>query len=137
MGSVAPTPDAIITKVIDLAMKVHSELGMGFKEAIYANALAFEFAEAGMAFEREKRIPVFYRDHIMGDFVADLVMENVVVVELKAVEVLNSAHSVQIVNYLCGTRLDYGLLLNFGAKSLQFKTKVRDYPSKNNPVNLV
>jgi GxxExxY protein len=110
-------------------MKVHRELGMGFVEAIYANALAFELAEAGISFEREKRIPVFYRDHIMGDFIADLVVQEIVVVELKAVESLMTAHSVQLVNYLCGMRLDVGLLLNFGTKSLQFKTKTREYNS--------
>ncbi len=63
----------------------------------------------------------------MGDFVADLVVQEIVIVELKAVEVLNTAHSVQIVNYLSATKIDYGLLLNFGAKSLQFKTKTREY----------
>jgi len=117
----------LIKTIIGLAMKVHRELGMGFLEAIYANALAFELAEAGIAFEREKRIPVYYRGHIMGDFIADLVVQGIIVVELKSVEGLLTAHSVQLVNYLSATRLDLGLLLNFGAKSLQFKTKTREY----------
>jgi GxxExxY protein len=63
----------------------------------------------------------------MGDFIADLVVREIIVVELKAVESLMTAHSVQLVNYLSATRLDVGLLLNFGAKSLQFKTKTREY----------
>ena len=91
----------------------------------------------------KSEIPVFYRDHIMGDFIADLVIQGVVVVELKAVECLMTAHSVQLVNYLSGMRLEIGLLLNIGAKSLQFKTKTREYsPNKipliwNNSVNSV
>jgi GxxExxY protein len=127
MGLAERNTDALIKTIIGLAMKVHRELGMGFLEAIYANALAFELAEAGIPFDREKRIPVFYRGHIMGDFIADLVVEEIIVVELKAVEGLLTAHSVQLVNYLSATRLDVGLLLNFGSKSLQFKTKTREY----------
>jgi len=127
MDLVERNPDALIKTIIGLAMKVHRELGMGFLEAIYANALAFELAEASIAFEREKRIPVYYRGHIMGDFIADLVVNEILVVELKSVEGLLTAHSVQLVNYLSATRLDVGLLLNFGAKSLQFKTKTREY----------
>ncbi len=68
----------------------------------------------------------FYRNHIMGDFIADLVVQEIVV-ELKAVESLVTAHSVQVVNYLSAMRLEFRLLLNFGAKSLQFKTKTREY----------
>ncbi len=127
MGLAEQNSDLLIKTIIGLAMKVHRELGMGFLEAIYANALAFELAEAGIAFEREKRIPVYYRGHIMGDFIADLVIREIIVVELKSVESLVTAHSVQLVNYLSATRLDVGLLLNFGAKSLQFKTKTREY----------
>jgi len=127
MGTAGPNSEMLIKTIIGLAMKVHRELGMGFLEAIYANALAFELAEAGIAFEREKRIPVYYRGHIMGDFIADLVVQGIIVVELKSVEGLLTAHSVQLVNYLSATRLDLGLLLNFGAKSLQFKTKTREY----------
>ena len=127
MEQVLQKQDEIIKVVIGLAMKVHRELGMGFLEAIYANALAFELAEASIPFEREKRIPVYYREHIMGDYIADLIIDGKIVVELKAVEGLLNAHSVQLVNYLSATRLDSGLLLNFGAKSLQFKTKTREY----------
>jgi len=135
MGLSERNPDALIKTIIGLAMKVHRELGMGFLEAIYANALAFELAEAGIVFEREKRIPVYYREHIMGDFIADLVIQEVIVVELKSVEGLMTAHSVQLVNYLSATRLDVGLLLNFGTKSLQFKTKTREYAP--NPIPLI
>ena len=127
-------PDELIKQVIGLAMKIHRELGMGFLEAIYANALAFELAEARFRFEREKRISVFYRGHIMGDYLADLIIDGKIIVELKAVEGLLNAHSVQLVNYLSATRLDFGLLLNFGVKSLQFKTKTREYSPDSIPL---
>jgi GxxExxY protein len=119
--------DQLIKKVIGLAMKIHRELGMGFLESVYANALSFELSKAGLTFEREKRIPVYYEDHIVGDFIADLIVEGIFILELKAVEALTTAHSVQLVNYLSATRLDTGLLVNFGARSLQFKTKTREY----------
>jgi GxxExxY protein len=119
--------DLLIKKVVGLPMKVHRELGMGFLESVYANALSLELGKTGVAFEREKRIPVFYEEKIVGDFIADLVVEGILIVELKAVEGLMTAHSVQLVNYLSATRIDTGLLLNFGAKSLQFKTKTREY----------
>ena len=132
MASTQLKSDELIKLVVGLAMKVHRELGVGFSEAIYANALAFELAEARIPFEREKRIAAYYRGHIMGDFVADLVIQNSLIVELKAVETLATAHSVQLVNYLSATRIDLGLLLNFGTKSLQFKTKTREYtPGQN------
>ncbi len=127
--------DALTKAVIGLAMKIHRELGPGFVESVYANALAFELAESRIAFEREKRIPVYYRDHVMvGEFLADLVVKKVLIVELKSVETLLTAHSVQLVNYLTATRTDHGLLLNFGAKSLQFKTKTREYSSSPLPL---
>ena len=119
--------DLLIKKVVGLAMKVHRELGMGFLESVYANALSLELSKTGVAFEREKRIPVFYEEKIVGDFIADFVVEEILIVELKAVEGLMTAHSVQLVNYLSATRIDTGLLLNFGARSLQFKTKTREY----------
>jgi GxxExxY protein len=127
MESAGQNSETVIKVIIGLPMKVHRELGTGFLEAISANALAFELAETGIVFEREKRIAVYYRGHIMGDFIADLVVQESIIIELKAVEGLINAHSVQIVNYLSATRLDLGLLLNFGARSLQFKTKTREY----------
>jgi GxxExxY protein len=135
--------DLLIKKVIGLAMKIHRELGAGFLESVYANALYLELDKTGMAFEREKRIPVFYEENIVGDFIADLVVEEILIVELKAVETLMTAHSVQLVNYLSATRIDTGLLLNFGARSLQFKTKTREYTkvvvARNNhpPISLI
>jgi GxxExxY protein len=122
------TPNNSLEKAtIGYAMKVHRVLGFGFLENVYANALAIELERSGITFEREGRIAVTYEGEPVGDYVADFILEKRLVVELKAVEALTISHSLQLVNYLAATRFDRGLLLNFGAKSLQFKTKSRLY----------
>ena len=119
--------DALVKRIIGLAMEVHRTLGCGFLESIYSNALAIELKNNGIAFEREKRFHVVYKGIEIGYFDADFLVEKRMVVELKAVEALAVAHSVQLVNYLAAGKLDLGLLLNFGTKSLEFKTKTRTY----------
>ena len=116
--------------VIGCAMRVHRELGPGFLEKVYQNAIAIELAEAGLEFEVEKRIRVRYREQVIGDYVADIVVcdeESEIIVELKAVIALTTAHEVQLVNYRTATGIDIGLLLNFGGESLQFKKKHRKF----------
>ena len=113
-------------KVIGCAMRVHRELGPGFLEKVYQKAMAIELAEAGLEFEVEKRIRVRYREQVIGDYVADIVVcdkESAIIVELKAVIALTTAHEVQLVNYLTATGIAVGLLLNLGGESLQFKKK--------------
>jgi len=122
--------DLLVKEVIGLAMKVHRKLGLGFKESVYVNSLCLELAKAQIPFEHEKPIPVFYDGHIVGDYVTDLVIDGKLIVEFKAVDSLVTAHSVQLVNYLSATKIDNGLLLNFGSRSLQFKTKVRQYDQR-------
>jgi GxxExxY protein len=112
-------------KVIGLAMKVHSTLGAGFLESVYHKALAHELTKAGIQFESEKPLKVIYDEILVGDFVADLLVENGLIVELKAVQTLATAHEVQTVNYLVATGMDVGLLINFGAERLEFKKKFR------------
>jgi GxxExxY protein len=128
--------DALAKQVIGCAMKVHRTLGCGFLESIYGNALAIELQNNGITFEREKRFHVFYQEIEIGYFDADFLIENSLVVELKAVEALAVIHSVQLVNYLTAGKLDLGLLLNFGTKSLEFKTKTRNHLQANEPPNL-
>ena len=94
---------------------------------VYANAFALDLDRNQVSFEREKRIAVTYEGTVVGDYIADFVLQQKIVVELKAVESLTVNHSLQLVNYLAATRFDLGLLLNFGGKSLQFKTKTRLY----------
>jgi GxxExxY protein len=110
-------------KVIGFAMKVHSTLGPGFLDSVYQNALAGELRRAGMKVEAEKPISVFYEGDVVGAFVADLLVNDALIVETKAIQVLGKAHEVQIVNYLVATRINEELLLNFGATRLEFKKK--------------
>ena len=112
-------------KIIGLAMKVHSTLGAGFLESVYHKALAHELGKAAIPFESEKPLMVVYDGVLVGEFTADLVVEKELIVELKAVQTLATAHEVQTVNYLVATGIDVGLLINFGAERLEFKKKFR------------
>jgi GxxExxY protein len=109
--------------VIGLAMTVHRELGPGFQESVYQNALALEFSEHGLVSEQFIKLSVFYKGRLVGDFVADMAFGKELIIELKAVSIILTAHEVQLVNYLKATGINEGLLLNFGAESLQFKKK--------------
>jgi GxxExxY protein len=112
-------------KVIGLAMKVHSTLGAGFLETVYHRAFAHELEKAEIRFESEKPLNVIYDGVLVGEFAADFLVENELIVELKAVHNLAPAHEVQTVNYLVATGKDIGLLINFGAERLEFKKKFR------------
>jgi GxxExxY protein len=113
--------------IIGCAISVHRGLGPGFLESVYRNALAHELSKAGMAVHCEKRIQVRYDGALVGDFFADMMIQDRVLIENKAVQALNKAHEVQLVNYLVATQVETGLLLNFGAQRLQFKRKSRVY----------
>lgn len=102
------------------AMKVHRYLGSGFQEVIYQKSLALEFSKAGLNFEREKEQVIFYYDAEVGKRRADFIVDEKVVVELKAVIEILPAHIVQVKNYLTAYHKPIGLLINFGAPSLQF-----------------
>lgn len=108
-------------------MKVHSTLGPGFLESVYLKALIHELRKAGLNVECEKPIAVQYDGVDVGDFSADLVVENTVMLELKANQSLVLANEVQLVNYLTATGIEIGLLINFGAERLEFKRKTRTY----------
>jgi GxxExxY protein len=114
-------------QVIGAAMQVHRTLGPGFLESVYQKALMHELVKAGHRDSAEGAIKVKYDGVIVGDFVADLIVNEELIVELKAVQALAVAHEVQLVNYLTATGKDTGLLLNFGAASLQFKKKFRKF----------
>jgi GxxExxY protein len=121
-------------QIIGLAMKVHSKLGPGFLESVYRNALALELRKAGLKVELEKPISVYYESELVGAFMADILVNETTIVELKAVQMLAKAHEVQLVNYLTSTGLDDGVLLNFGGPRLEYKKKFR--VSKAVPVSL-
>lgn len=108
-------------KIIGCAMRVHSALGNGFQEVIYQRASEIEMAEAGLSFSREQEMPVYYKNRQIGTRRVDFLVEGVVSVELKAVTRLEDVHLAQAINYLEAYDLEVGLLINFGANSLQFK----------------
>ena len=108
-------------RIIAAAMKVHSALGNGFQEVIYQRALEIEFPYHNLTFEREKDMSIHYRGHEIGTRRVDFFVENLIMVELKAVIQLEDAHLAQAMNYLEAYKMEIGLLINFGTKSLQFK----------------
>ena len=113
----------ITEKVIGAAFEVHKVLGQGFMEKVYENAMAFELRQAGLNVEQQQPIIVRYKSAVVGDYVADLVANGVVLVELKAVSGLEQVHEVQLVNYLRATGIEVGLLIDFGS-SVTVKRKV-------------
>ena len=108
-------------KIIGCAMQVHSTLGNGFQEVIYQRALAIEMNLAGLLFEREKEMSIFYRDENIGTRRVDFFVEELIMVELKALTKLEDVHLSQAMNYCEAYQMEIGLLINFGAKSLEFK----------------
>lgn len=113
----------ITNKIIAAAFEVHKFLGNGFQEVIYQRALAYELQQAGLTFAREIEQDIFYKDLVkpIGTRRADFVVENKIIVELKAVILLEDVHLAQALNYLRAYRMEVGLLINFGSKSMTFK----------------
>lgn len=117
-------------KVIGCAMRVHTTLGNGFPEVIYQRALAIEMGYEGISFEREYELPVFYRGEKIGARRVDFLVEECITVEIKAVKELEPSHLAQGKNYLEAYNLEIGLLINFGASSLQYKRLINNKAKK-------
>lgn len=117
----------ITEKIIGASFEVHSFLGNGFQEVIYQRALAWEFRQKDLSFAREIEQDIFYKDlpEPIGTRRADFVVEGLVLVEIKAIIELNDVHLAQALNYLKAYKLEVGLLINFGSKSLTFKRLIR------------
>jgi len=124
--------DEITYKINGCAMKVHNTLGNGFQEVIYQRCLAIELEKAGLGFQREQEHTIYYEGVDVGTRRADFIVEDEVVVELKALVSLEDVHLAQAKNYVVAYDKSIGLLINFGARSLQFK---KIFNSKKNPVN--
>lgn len=127
------TIDEITYKINGCAMKVHNTLGNGFQEVIYQRCLAIELSRAGLIYAREVEQTIYYEDIEVGIRRADFIIENQVVVELKAVINLEDVHLAQAKNYVTAYQFPIGLLINFGAVSLQFK-KIFNSNIKYNPL---
>ena len=120
-------------KIIGAAYQVFNQLGFGFLESVYQNAMAIELEESNLNVESEKPLKVYYGDKIVGDFYVDLYINEAVVVELKSVQSLNKEHEVQLVNYLNGLKKDIGLLINFGPSGVEVKRKYRKMIGQDQP----
>jgi GxxExxY protein len=116
-------------KIIGAFFDVYSVLGYGFLEKVYENALALELRKMGLRIEQQKRITVYYDGQEMGEYFADIVVNGIIIVELKAVRQLLKEHEAQLLNYLKATTIEVGLLLNFGPKA-KFERKVYDNDRK-------
>ena len=126
MKTLKTPDDELADRIIGCAYRVHNTLGSGFLEKVYENALKIEMEKVGLNVRAQTPINVTYEGRIVGEFFADLLVEDRFILELKAVQHLLPEHEVQLVNYLTATGLDTGLLLNFG-KNVEVRRKFRQY----------
>ena len=124
--------ETLVKTVIECSKNIRRHLGPGYLESVYKNAMLVELKKNGLSYEIEKPINVYYEDILVGEFKADIVVEKVLILELKAVQSLHMAHEIQLVNYLTATGIDDGLLINFGSEELQFKRKFRVFRKRFN-----
>jgi GxxExxY protein len=122
--------------IIGCAYKVHNTLGPGFIEKVYENALRIELEKLGLPVKQQEPIKVIYDSQVVGEYYADLWVDDRVVIEVKAVQIIATKHEVQLVNYLAATGIDSGLLINFGP-SVQVKRKFREYKPKHSLIDSI
>ena len=122
--------DQLTGRVIGASFQVYNTLGFGFVESVYEKALSIELNKLGIPHFTQAPLKVTYDGHIIGDFLADILVERELVVELKSVATTAPVHEVQLVNYLAATGIDIGLLINFGPDRVEVKRKYRTYRPK-------
>lgn len=110
--------------IIGCVFNVSNTLGAGFLEKVYQNALIIELLECGLYVEKEKPITIYYKDKIVGEYYADILVNKQIIIETKAIAALNEIHQAQLLNYLKATNLHLGLLINFGTPKVQIKRMV-------------
>ena len=113
-------------RIIGCAYEVYNKMGFGFLESVYEKCLLIELRRAGIKADSQRAIRVTYKGELVGDFVADIIVEDAIIIELKSVRHLIKAHEMQLVNYLVATEKPVGLLLNFGEQRVEVKRKVKD-----------
>jgi GxxExxY protein len=113
-------------KIIGCAYQVYNKMSFGFFESVYENCLMIELNKAGLQAEQQKAVNVYYDGEMVGEFRADIIVEETIILELKSVRQIIAAHEVQLVNYLVATGKPVGLLLNFGEQKLEVKRKIKD-----------
>jgi len=112
-------------EIIGCAYNVYNKMGFGFLESVYEKCLLIELNKAGLDVESQKPITVYYGNEIVGEFVADIIVNDTVILELKSVRKIINAHEVQLVNYLVATGKPVGLILNFGESKVEVKRKIK------------
>ena len=117
-------------KIIGCAYRVYNQLGFGFLESVYEKSLLIELRKSGLNAESQTPVKVHYDCQVVGDFIADIVVEASIILELKSVKNIVKAHEVQLVNYLKATGIQTGLLINFGEAGVEVKRKYKDLPDK-------
>jgi len=120
--------EELTRKIIGCAYRIYNTMGFGFLESVYEKCLLIELEKAGLNAQAQQPIEVFYENQLVGNFFADIIVEDVVILELKSARQLAKAHEVQLVNYLTATGTDVGLLINFGESKVDVKRKVRKLP---------
>jgi GxxExxY protein len=113
-------------KIIGCAYRVYNTMGFGFLESVYEKCMLIELHKEGLSAEAQHPITVYYDNEIVGEFVADILVEDKIVLELKSVRQIVKAHEVQLVNYLVATGKPIGLILNFGERKVEIKRKIKD-----------
>ncbi|MCK4352448.1 GxxExxY protein [candidate division WOR-3 bacterium] len=117
----------ISEKIIGCAFHVHNNLGCGFLEKVYENALVMELREAGLKIIQQTPIKVYYKRETVGDYIADILIEDEIIIEIKAVRYIDEIHEAQLLNYLKATGLKLGLILNFARPKLEIKRLVNEF----------
>ena len=125
---------SITNTILKVYCEVYNELGHGFLEKVYQNAMYFELKARGLKVESQKEIKVYFKQQLVGEYYSDLIVENKVIIELKATEVLMNAHVAQTINYLKATPIEIGILLNFGSEP-EFKRLIYTNNKKSNLKN--
>ena len=118
-------------KIIAAAYNVYNKMGFGFLESVYEKCLLIELRKRGLKAESQKPITVEYENEVVGEFKADILVEDTVILELKSIRQITQAHEVQLVNYLVATGKQVGLILNFGEQKVDVKRKVKDLVLEN------
>ncbi|MDA7503955.1 GxxExxY protein [Planctomicrobium sp.] len=123
--------DQLTEQVIGCAFRVHNTLGYGFLESVYEKSLSIELSKLGIRHQTQASIQVYYDSSNVGDFSCDILVEDRLIVELKSVSQIAVAHEVQLVNYLVATKIDLGLVINFGPDKVEVRRKYREYLKEN------
>ena len=117
----------VTEKIIGCAYQVYNEMGFGFLESVYERCLLIELKKVGLNAESQRSVTVYYDNEIVGKFIADIVVNDEIIIELKSVKQIIKAHEVQLVNYLVATGKSVGLLINFGERKFDIKLKIRSF----------